>query len=122
MYIYIYTLEESPPLDTFTSIFGALKPLADTLEALVASFWYVLAPSGDHCTNLVAHRGTQGKMTAKVRGRGAHVELNRGRFSFFCLIFDGSKCVFFATCRQIGFKCFRGTFFRTPGSANIWKI
>ena len=28
---------------------------------------------------------------------------------------------FFATCRQIGFKCFRGRFVYIPGSADIGK-
>ena len=28
---------------------------------------------------------------------------------------------FFATCRQLGFTCFRGTFFHIPGSAHIGK-
>ena len=54
LYICVYThiLEERLPLETFSLNFGALTPLADTLEALAASFWYVLAPSGagDHFT------------------------------------------------------------------------
>ena len=70
---------------------------------------------------MAAHRHTKGKITAKVRGRGANLVLNWGRFLCLSVIFVVSKCVFFATCRQIGFKCFRGTFFRTPGSANIGK-
>ena len=82
-------------METFSSIFEALKPLVDTLEALVASFLHVFSPSGDHCTNLVAHSGTQGKMTAKVRGRGSNLVLNWGRFLRFFLILEVSKCVFF---------------------------
>ena len=42
-------------------------------------------------------------------------------FLWFSLIVEVSKCIFFATCRQKGFKCFRGTFFHSPGSANIGK-
>ena len=42
-------------------------------------------------------------------------------FCFF-LWFLRFLCVcFFATCRQIGFKCFRGRFVYIPGSADIGK-
>ena len=70
---------------------------------------------------MAAHGGTQAEITAKVRGQGAHLELEWCRFFVFSGTLALSRHVLFAVCYQKGFKCFRRRFSQIPGPANIGK-